>query len=59
MEHPDAQYRWDRAYQSILRWSFETEQASGLSVNGKEDYHVGGSLLCPGLDLSAGHAPDD
>jgi hypothetical protein len=53
-----AQGRWDRAYQSILRWSLEAEQASNPSVNGKEEYHAGGGIR-PGLDLQAGQAPDD
>ena len=58
VKRPDAQHRWDRAYQSILRWSFETEQTSGLSVNGKEEYHAGGGLRA-GFDLSTGQALDD
>ena len=56
---PDARQRWDRAYQSILRWSFETDQRCDPSVNGKEEYHDEGSGIRPGLDLSAGQAPDD
>ena len=55
---PDAQGRWDRAYQSILRWTLEAERASGPSENGKEEYPAGGGLR-PGLDLSAGQASDD
>ncbi len=46
----DAQGRWDRAYQSILRWSLEAKEASDPSVNGKEEYHAGSNLR-PGLDL--------
>jgi len=57
MERPDARRRWDRAYQSILRWSLETDQHSDPSVNGKEGYHEG-SAIRPGLDLSAGQTPD-
>jgi hypothetical protein len=59
VSHPDAWQRWDRAYQSILQWSVEAERASTPSANGKEDYHHAGSNLRPGLDLSAGQAPDD
>jgi hypothetical protein len=58
MERPDARRRWDRAYQSILRWSLETDQHSDPSVNGKEGYHEGSGIR-PGLDLSAGQTPDD
>src|SRR5829696_3102411 len=62
VERPDAQGRWDRAYQDILRWSLENErgheQACVPSANGKEEYYEG-SGLCPGLDLKAGQAPDD
>ncbi len=55
---PDARQRWDRAYQSILRWSLEAGRASGPSENGKEEYHAGSGLR-PGFDLSAGQTPDD
>jgi hypothetical protein len=55
---PDAQRRWDRAYQGVLRWTLEAQQASGPSENGKEEYHAGSGLR-PGLDLQAGQAPDD
>jgi len=61
MVRPDAQDRWDRAYQAILRWSLENErgheQARAPSANGKEEYHEGGGVRS-GLDLSAGQAPD-
>lgn len=63
VERPDAQGRWDRAYQSLLRWSLETERgherARAPSANGKkEEYHEGGSVRT-GLDLQAGQAPND
>jgi hypothetical protein len=62
MERPDAQARWDQAYQAILRWSLENErgheQVSAPSANGKEEYHESGGLR-PGLDLQAGQTPDD
>jgi hypothetical protein len=59
VERPDARQRWDRAYQSILRWSLENEQeARAPSVNGKGEYHESGSIR-PGLDLSAGQTRDD
>jgi hypothetical protein len=48
---PDARQRWVRAYQSILRWSLETDQPSDPSVNGKEDYHEDGGTR-PGLESS-------
>jgi hypothetical protein len=54
----DARQRWDRAYQSILRWSLQTDQQSNPSVYAKEEYHAGSSIR-PGLDLSTGQAPDD
>ncbi len=59
VSRPDARQRWDRAYQSILQWSVEAERASTPSANGKEEYHHAGSGLRPGLDLSAGQAPDN
>jgi hypothetical protein len=37
VKRPDARQRWDRAYQSILRWSLQNEQARGPSANGKEE----------------------
>ncbi len=62
VERPDAQARWDRAYQSLLQWSLENEQSHeqvrAPSANGKEEYHEGGGVR-PGLDLSAGQARDD
>jgi len=58
VERPDVRQHWDRAYQSILRWSLENEQARAPSVNGKEEYHESGGVRS-GLDLSAGQAPDD
>ena len=55
---PDARQRWDRAYQSILRWSLQTDQRSDLSsVNGKEEYHAGSGIR-PGIELPTGQAPD-
>jgi site-specific DNA recombinase len=57
VQRPDARGRWNRAYQSILRWNLENEQAHAPSANGKEEYHEGGGIR-PGLDLSAGQAPD-
>lgn len=63
VERPDAQGRWDRAYQSLLRWSFQNEQegherAGAPSANGKkEEYHEGGSVRT-GLDLQAGQTRD-
>src|SRR5918993_3686053 len=59
MERPDARQRWDQAYQAILQWSLENEQARAPSANGKkEEYHEGGGVR-PGLDLQAGQTPDD
>ena len=55
VERSDAQGRWDRAYQSLLRWSLENEQESheqpcAPSAYGKEEYHEGGGVRS-GLDL--------
>jgi hypothetical protein len=58
VERPNARQRWDRAYQSILRWSLENEQARPPSVNGKEEYHESGGVRS-GLYLSAGQTRDD
>jgi hypothetical protein len=58
VECPDARQRWDRAYQSILRWSLENEQARAPGANGEEEYHESGGIR-PGLDLSAGQTRDD
>src|SRR5215211_9011846 len=45
---PDAQGRWDQAYQAILRWSLEDErgheQARAPIANGKEEYYESGGL---------------
>jgi hypothetical protein len=58
VERPDAQGRWDQAYQAILRWSLENERARAPGANGKEEYHESGGVR-PGLDLSAGQARND
>ena len=62
VERPDARQRWDQAYQSILRWNLDNEQARApgakASANGKEEYHESGGIR-PGLDLSAGQTRDD
>ena len=62
VERSDGRQRWDQAYQAILLWSLENEQAHeqarAPSANGKEEYHEGGGVR-PGLDLSAGQARDD
>jgi hypothetical protein len=58
VRRPDAQRRWDRAYQCVLRWTLKAQQVSGPSENGKEEYHASSGLR-PGLDLQAGQAPDD
>ena len=58
MERPDARQRWDQAYQAILQWSLENEQARTPSVNGKEEYYESGGIRS-GLDLSASQARDD
>jgi hypothetical protein len=48
VQHPDARSRWDRAYQSIVRWSLGTEgAASNPSANGKDEYHVEASTFGP------------
>ena len=50
LQRPDAQGRWDRAYQSLLRWSLENEQEGheqprAPSANGKkEEYHESGGV---------------
>ena len=58
IERPDARQRWDQAYQAILQWSLENEQALAPKANGKEEYHEGSSVR-PSFDLSAGQARDD
>jgi uncharacterized protein (UPF0548 family) len=58
MERPDGRQRWDQAYQAILQWSLENEQARALRANDEEEYHEGGGIR-PSLDLSAGQTPDD
>jgi hypothetical protein len=58
VERQDARQRWDRAYQSILRWTLESGPTSGPSANGEEEYHAGSSLH-PGFDPGTGQAPDD
>jgi hypothetical protein len=49
VRRPDARGRWDRAYQSVLRWNLEAQRASAPSENGKEGYHAGGGLR-PGVN---------
>ena len=58
IERPDARQRWDQAYQAILQWILENEQALAPKANGKEEYHEGGGVR-PGLDLQEGQTPDD
>jgi hypothetical protein len=58
MERPDARQRWDQAYQAILQWSLENEQARAPRANDEEVYHESGGLR-PGLDLQAGQTRDD
>ena len=58
VECSEAKQRWDQAYQAILLWSLENEQARPPGANGKEEYHESGGIR-PGLDLSAGQARDD
>jgi hypothetical protein len=57
VERSDARQRWDRAYQSILRWSLEAERASNTSENGREGCHAGGGVRA-GLDPWTGEARD-
>jgi hypothetical protein len=57
MERPDASQRWDRGYQSILRWGMETETHPAPSANGKEDNYAGSGIR-PGLDPRTGEASD-
>jgi hypothetical protein len=61
MERPDARQRWDQAYQAILQWSLENEQARAPRAKEEEEeeeYHEGGGIR-PGLDLQAGQTRDD
>ena len=58
MERPDGRQRWNQAYQAILQWSLEYEQARVPRANGEEEYHEGGGIR-PGLDLKAGQTRDD
>ncbi len=61
VQSPDAHRRWDRAYQSILRWTLKTDQQCEPSMNAKEEeeeYHEGSGIR-PSLDLPTGQAPDD
>lgn len=57
VDRADARQRWDRAYQSILRWSLKAERASGPNANGKEECHAGGGIRA-GLDPEAGETRD-
>ena len=63
VERPDAQGRWDQAYQAVLQWSLENErgheQARAPGANGKEEkYHESGGIR-PSLDFPASQARDD
>ena len=37
MERPDGRQRWDQAYQAILQWSLEDEQARAPRANDEEE----------------------
>lgn len=41
VERPDARQRWDQAYQVILRWSLENEQARALGANANRERQGG------------------
>ena len=62
VERPDAQGRWDRAYQFLLQWSLQNEQgheqARAPGANGKGEYHDSGGIRS-GFDLSAGQTRND
>ena len=58
VERPDGRQRWDQAYQAILLWSLENEQARAPGVNGKGEYHESSGIRS-GLDLSAGQTRND
>jgi hypothetical protein len=57
VDRADARQRWDRAYQSILRWSLKAERASGPNANAREEYHAGSGIRA-GLDPETGQAAD-
>ncbi len=58
VERPDGRQRWDQAYQAILLWSLENEQARAPGANGKGEYHESGGIRS-GFDLSAGQTRND
>jgi hypothetical protein len=57
VQRPDAGRRWDRAYQSILRWSLEAGPDPAPGADGKEERHAGSGIR-PGLEPGSGEAGD-
>ena len=57
--HPDAQRRWDRAYQLLLEWTLPPEQATDqlLPHNPTEVAHAH-SHVCPCLHPTPGPDTD-
>jgi len=57
---PDGHRRWDRAYQSLLRWTAENPApvGAGSPWQMREAGHERGDL-CAGLDVAAGAGADD
>jgi hypothetical protein len=58
VERSDARQRWDQAYQALLLWSLENEQARAPGSNGKGEYHESGGIRS-GFDLPAGQTRND
>jgi hypothetical protein len=58
---PDGHQRWDRAYQSLLRWSVPPipEPPPDPTSSVPQEVSPARSALCPGLDLEPSHRPDD
>ena len=59
VERPDARHAGTRRTRPSCSGASKTSKlALRARRNGKEEYHEGGGIR-PGLDLSAGQAPDD
>ena len=56
---PDAQQRWDLAYQFLLHWSPHPEAAHQPASSYHQEEQHGNCHLCPGLDPAPTADADD
>ena len=56
---PDAQQRWDLAYQFLLQWQALAEPSKEAPARHHQEDDHGDCPVCTGLDPSATADPDD